>query len=273
MLESLRCQNCDHPLLPEARFCSHCGQRANTHRFTNHHLSHEVLHAFTHADATIFSLITQLFRRPGKVLNDYIVLGRRKSYFNPFTFVILLGGVMLLITGIFKPYRTLDETPQLQMARAALQKDPSKHKQLMVLNRSVAAAQFIEKNNKLLLLASIPLTAFVFWLGFRRRGLSYAEHIVAATFLTGALAVFMSLVIIPIMGLAKHTSWYGLFVMGSLVFQLVYFSLAYWQWSRHWEVRSAAWRPWVFSALNIVLWSLVSAGGVLLYIWSGYLFG
>lgn len=269
---SQHCSNCSFELRPTDRFCGQCGQRKAIHRFTLGHLAHEVSHAVTHADATIITLIRDILIRPAQVLHHYIVLGKRKSYFNPFTAVLLLGGLLLIVTNIFKPYRIPKLEPQLEAARATLEKDPAKAAALKMFDRSQTAARFIEKNNKLLMLLSIPLTAWVFWLGYRRTGLNYAEHVVAATFLTCGLCVFFSVFMIPVMGLVKQTNLYNWVMPASLLFQLAYFALAYNRWGQLLAVRYSAWRGWWLSLLNIALWSIVSAGGILVYVFLGLVF-
>jgi hypothetical protein len=54
------------------------------HRITLKHFFHEVFHAFTHTDKEIFHLLKSLATRPGSTARQY-VLGKRQSYFNPFT--------------------------------------------------------------------------------------------------------------------------------------------------------------------------------------------
>jgi hypothetical protein len=235
------------------------------------HLSHEVSHAITHADATIFTLMRDVLIRPATVLHDYIVLGKRKAYFNPFTAVLLLGGLLLLVTSMFNPYRMPELEPKMQAARAEMEKDPTKAMALAMFDRSQRAAQFIEKNSKLLMLLSIPISAWIFWLGYRRTGLNYAEHVVAATFLTCGLTIFFSLFMMPMMGVFKQTTLYNWVVPLSLVFQWVYFGVAYGTWAKRFQPTYPASRAWVFSLLNIVVWSLLSAGGVFVYVLAGML--
>lgn len=266
------CANCSFDLRPTDQFCGQCGQRKNIHRFTLGHLAHEVSHAITHADATIFTLIRDVLVRPADVLHQYIVLGKRKSYFNPFTAVLLLGGLLLVVTNIFKPYRIPKLEPKLEAARATLEKDPQKAAALKLFDRSQKAARFIERNNKLLMLLSIPISAWVFWLGYRRTGLHYAEHVVAATFLTCGLCIFFSVFMVPVMGLVKQTSFYNWVMPASLLFQLAYFALAYARWNQRLSPRYTAWRAWWLSFANIVLWSIVSAGGVFVYMLLGLFF-
>ena len=101
LMQPANCLNCGSALEPAQRFCPQCGQNADTHRLNFKHIWHDLIHAFTHADKGIFSLIWQLVYRPGVVAREYVE-GKRKKYFNPFTFVILIVGfasVILISSG------------------------------------------------------------------------------------------------------------------------------------------------------------------------------
>ena len=78
------CLNCGTSLSARDYFCPRCGQKADTHRLTWKHFGHEVLHAVTHADASVLHLFRDLLVRPGTVAREYLA-GKRKKYFSPFT--------------------------------------------------------------------------------------------------------------------------------------------------------------------------------------------
>ncbi|WP_165903931.1 DUF3667 domain-containing protein [Hymenobacter gummosus] len=57
---------------------------------------HELVHVFTHADKSIFGFVGQVLLRPARVVADYLA-GRRKRYFNPFQFLLLIVGLATLL--------------------------------------------------------------------------------------------------------------------------------------------------------------------------------
>src|SRR5688500_17676214 len=103
------CRNCGGSLTPGQAFCGTCGQRADIQpRLTMREISHDIVHAITHADHSIFALVRALVTRPGHVARDYIE-GQRKRHFSPWVFLLItvsLASAVILITGVqwFKPY-------------------------------------------------------------------------------------------------------------------------------------------------------------------------
>ena len=80
---SLACRNCDTALAPEHKFCVSCGQRTDIGpRLTMREISHDIVHAITHADHSIFALVRSLLTRPGHVAREYVA-GQRKRHFGP----------------------------------------------------------------------------------------------------------------------------------------------------------------------------------------------
>ena len=117
-MQGTSCQNCGYTIEPGAVFCSRCGQKTNLHRFTMPHLSHEIMHAVTHTDKGIFFLMRELTLRPGEVLYNYLSRHQRKKYFSPFTFLLLMAGLLLLSNSTFKPYQSANMIPKEQKAAA-----------------------------------------------------------------------------------------------------------------------------------------------------------
>jgi hypothetical protein len=86
-MDNHTCCNCNNEFTGE--YCNQCGQKL-THRITMAHLAHDILHAFTHADKGFLYLMVQLFKNPGKVAREYIVEGKRKRYFMPFQYILII---------------------------------------------------------------------------------------------------------------------------------------------------------------------------------------
>ncbi len=174
-MQSTNCLNCGSSLQTGMQFCSQCGQKADTHRLNFHHIWHDLVHAFTHADKGIFPLIGQLVIRPGIVAREYVD-GKRKKYFNPFTFVILIVGFasVILISSGFTSFTVKGGVP----------KNP--------------ISPFLDKHINLLIFLNIPLLALFNRLLFRRTNTNYSENLVLAAFTSGERSIFFSLLIAPI---------------------------------------------------------------------------
>lgn len=81
----MACRNCAAVVVvvPCQKFCGTCGQRTDIQpRLTMREISHDIVHAITRADHSIFALVRGLVTRPGHVAREYIA-GQRKRHFGP----------------------------------------------------------------------------------------------------------------------------------------------------------------------------------------------
>ncbi len=181
---STNCLNCGAEQEISNRFCPQCGQNADTHRLNFKHIWHDLVHAFTHADKGIFSLIWQLALKPGIVAREYVE-GKRKKYFNPFTFVILIVGFasVILISSGFTSFS----------GNSAMPKNP--------------ISPFLDKHINLLIFMNIPLLALFNRLLFRRANTNYSENLILAAFTSGERSIFFSLIVAPVW-LVFHPPYY-----------------------------------------------------------------
>lgn len=82
------CLNCNHNI--EGNYCSHCGQKTSTHRFSvKHFFVHDFIHGILHFDKGLLYTIKELFTRPGHSVREYIQ-GKRTKHFNYFATVIFI---------------------------------------------------------------------------------------------------------------------------------------------------------------------------------------
>src|SRR5690606_35565277 len=87
------CLNCGKELTD--KFCSGCGQKADTHRISfKNFIFHDVLHGTFHIEKGILFTAKQALIRPGKAALDYIA-GKRKSYYNVFLLILMVFGLTL----------------------------------------------------------------------------------------------------------------------------------------------------------------------------------
>lgn len=261
------CKNCEEPIVPDFNYCGHCGQSTHIHAFTLPHLFHEMTHAFTHADKGIFLLIKSLLIQPGVVLYEYIKAGKRKKYFNPFTFIVLIGGLILFTSVAFSPYKKDVENLNSEVL---LKSDKSNMKE-HIISRSQTFSKFMTAKSKFIMLSSIPIISLIFWLGYRKDIFSYAEHLVANCFLTGFTIIIYSLLIIPLIGFTKGTSFSFVPTFSFLIYQIIYYGWGYRALLKHMGIRKT-YKPYLLSAGAILFWSIVSIGLGTLYIYWPVLF-
>ena len=166
------CNNCQAPLASAQQFCGACGQRAPTNRLTLHDIGHDLLHAVTHADHSVLSLVAELAINPGNVARDF-VSGRRKRHFGPFAFLFIAVAVttaIVLITGM-NWFIGLNGNP---------------------------AGQFMQHHLNLVILVQVPILAGSCAILFRNSRLNYAEHLILVTYTSGFRVLVMGLIGAPL---------------------------------------------------------------------------
>lgn len=124
--------------------------------------------AFTNTDQGILHLIKHLVYRPGKVAREYI-LGRRKSYFNPFNFLLLTVAIALYFI--------------VQFENVALDysKIESDNKELL---------QFAFKYFNVFILLMWPIYGFLIWLFFLGRQTNFVENLALTAYLSGQTMLY-----------------------------------------------------------------------------------
>ena len=196
----LYCRNCMSTLGEGQRYCGSCGQRTGSDRLTMRGISHDLIHAFTHADRSIFALIKALVLHPGRVARDYVE-GRRKKYFGPFGFLVIMVGIatfLIAVLGIdwFTPI-----------------KDP-------------ASSGFLRLHINVVILLQMPMLAGWCALLFYNARLNYAEHLVLAAYATGFRVMMLALLVTPVMYFAHVDPMNSRVLLLYLFIWLAYFAFA-----------------------------------------------
>ncbi|PWT75239.1 MAG: hypothetical protein C5B59_09415 [Bacteroidetes bacterium] len=195
------CKNCNQPAAQN--FCSNCGQKTSTTRFNHKHLIHDFIHGFFHIDHGIVYTAWELLRNPGRVLRDYLG-GKRIRYFNPFTFLLLVGGF-----GAFVLPR-LHWTSFFFDVGIIAPKAADQH----AWNSSL-------QHFSLRLLLFIPFYALISRLFYFNKDYNYSEHLIAQTYIRTEVSLFMIL-FSPIQLLIQTETWAKplklFFVVGYVVY-------------------------------------------------------
>jgi hypothetical protein len=219
-----KCLNCDRHLLPEQKFCSQCGQSVQIKRFTLPHFIHEGFHAFTHADKGIFHLLKESLLRPGIVAKEYIA-GKRKKYFNPFTFFLILAAFYVLSAGLNRTVASDDKFISEEISKI---ENPIKKQEATVIYKRVIKSQhFFAKSSNMIAMVAVPFFAFYFWLIFYKKRYNYSEHLVANLLFISFSNLAFSLIVFPIqMLLGKVSLVFYVPVLG-IFLQWIYLVIAY----------------------------------------------
>jgi len=163
------CPNCS--TLKTGKFCSNCGQKEDE-RYTMHSLMHELMHTITHADKGIFSYAWQLMYKPGIIARDMIE-GKRKRYFNPFQYLLLIIAAMVIL------YHYTDFYERMSATTNGMQNNATSK----LITQKIG--DFLSKYQKLIYMILIPLFALFQQWFFRKDKFTYAEHMLGAVVMNG----------------------------------------------------------------------------------------
>lgn len=162
-----KCLNCNQVV--ENKFCSFCGQKNSTHRFTwNHLITHDFVHGVFHLDKGILFTLKELFTRPGHSIREYIQ-GQRTQHYNYFTLFLITVAISNFIS-----HYSLTDTLDLYENK----------------NEMTGFDKVYNKYDKLILFLNIPFWALIVWIGFKKSMHNYIECIVLLIYLLcGILSV------------------------------------------------------------------------------------
>jgi hypothetical protein len=93
----LACANCGAAL--SGRYCSDCGQRADTAAHSVGHFLWEAIEALTHADSRVWGTLQPLLRRPGFLTREFFG-GRRARYVQPLRLYLILSIVFFVLSAL-----------------------------------------------------------------------------------------------------------------------------------------------------------------------------
>jgi hypothetical protein len=261
------CLNCGSSLGNTDKFCSMCGQKANTHRLNLHEIGHDALHHLTHADKGIFHLLRQLIVRPGLVAREYVA-GKRVKYFKPVNFFLIVGGILVFMTTYFHlandtAIRRIEQT-------AARAKDPVERKLLYAqVERTTTTTHYMSNYANVMNMLVTPLFAFILWLFYRKAGYSFIEHLVANMYIISFTMLCFALLVVPWQKLLAMNLPGWIFLIAFIVFQSVYGAVAYYQFINRKGVGQFLKALGAY-LLAMLLWTVGVSWLVYLYIRTGF---
>ena len=201
VVTSQRCANCDVAVGEGQRFCGHCGQRMVRGRLTLREVGHDLVHAITHADHSIFSLIKELTLRPGVVASEYVA-GKRKKYFGPFAFLFILVGLASFVT-LLSGVEWFAPVPGDNPAR-----------------------QFLQQHFNLVVLIQAPVLALLCQMLFWSRRLHFAEHLVLSAYTSGYRCLLLVFIATPLLAALGGKQTHPGAITAYFAIWLVYFGFA-----------------------------------------------
>ena len=262
-MNNTNCLNCGAPTLEAQKFCGQCGQNYHVHRFTIRNFFHEAFHALTHTDKGIFHLLKCLATRPGTTAREYIQ-GRRKFYFNPFTFFLILMTVFVISNSYFKKDIPLREVNSAVLAKIPTQE--GKQHYINMTNRGNNASMFFLKHGNIVAMIAIPFISFITWLFFRRRGFNYAEHLTANMMFIAFANLIFALIVYPVFGYFADGQIPGWATALAMCLQAIYFG---WSLNGFLQLNNTGQRvkSFVVCFIAVILWAIFSVTMMAIYIY------
>ncbi|UCE68651.1 MAG: DUF3667 domain-containing protein [Flavobacteriaceae bacterium] len=101
------CLNCGHPMELSDRFCPNCSQANSVKHLTIKDFLDELFEDMVRFDTRLVRTLTTMLWRPGRVSKDFIA-GKRKTYANPFRFLLTLAFIYFLLLSVTGDFDRLD---------------------------------------------------------------------------------------------------------------------------------------------------------------------
>ncbi|MFT4679424.1 MAG: hypothetical protein ACI84C_001844 [Flavobacteriales bacterium] len=184
LVKSDLCRNCGSPDL--RIYCASCGQKTLYYRFNLKDSVRWLFAKIFDMEQGFFHTTMELFRRPEKVIGDYLS-GATRPYSHPFRFVFLWSTIGILVGYWLGTFEMLVE----QIGPTGAGQSDMEQK----------VNEFIQKYLNLVVVAMIPFLAMWSKLFYHRRKLNFTEHIIINCYGMGAASaigiVFNFLYFIP----------------------------------------------------------------------------
>ena len=165
------CLNCNTILTN--KYCSGCGQKADTHRISfKNFVFHDLLHGTFHIEKGMLFTAREALIRPGKAALDYIA-GKRKRYYNVFYLILIITGLILFFRHFLEANRVVVSEKTVTLNEVSIKMD-----------------DFLSQKSKLIIFLFVPFAAINSFILFGRKKLNVSEHsIVSGMILLGILLI------------------------------------------------------------------------------------
>ena len=168
------CQNCNHAL--HGKYCSNCGQPANTHRINLHFLWHDIQHGLLHMDKGILFTTKELFTRPGHSIREFIE-GKRVKHFKPISLVLVLAGMYGFLSHYFEI--------NLFANNIVADGNGTDVKANEVKELLEKMTEWVSQHYAVSAILQIPIYTLATYICFKKAGYNFMEHFVINTFIMG----------------------------------------------------------------------------------------
>ncbi|MDO4496548.1 MAG: DUF3667 domain-containing protein [Bacteroidales bacterium] len=100
-MEETVCMNCDTHF--HGNYCPNCGQAAKTHRLSFMGVIRDVLQLIGDLDSRSIRTCLELFYRPGHMIREYVLDGKRAPYLKPISMLFFLSTIYIVMRFLLFP--------------------------------------------------------------------------------------------------------------------------------------------------------------------------
>ncbi len=176
----MKCKNCENEV--DGNFCTNCGQNTRVDKLNLPNFLVEISDSIFQLNRGLLYTIKKLFYSPGHTIREFLD-GKRKEYFKPLAFVLVLSTVYYLVSQLTESNTILDDF-FLGSSNAA--EDKGEYK------KPSALLDWTSNNYAYTTLLLIPFFSLATFIAFIGLGRNYLEHIVINSFITGQQAIIYS---------------------------------------------------------------------------------
>ena len=228
----MQCKNCDQTIKDDHSYCPHCGQKSNVTRLNFKQLIKDIWVAFSSTDEGVLLLIKELVYKPGKVARAY-VSGKRKHYFNPFSYLAIMVAIALFFILRFESF--------------GIDYSQMKSEDLELL-------RFTFRYFNLFILFSCPVYAFIIWVFFLGNQKNYAENLVLSAYLSGQNMLYYIVAITLFILFPSKMNVLGLIIGLMIIIWYTIAILQFYEKRSFWNILKAI--------LVIVIFQIISQGTI-----------
>jgi len=213
------CKNCGSAQIDN--YCSNCGQKIYTKRFTLKNFFNVFLDAFNIEKGFIHTF-KMLFFRPGVIINEYIK-GKTKKYFNPLKYVILIAGIysiFVVSTNILET--SVDTTNEIMSKNSEAINQVQNSEETIEFQKNWI--EFFKQYINIIPILIIPFLSLVTMWFYRSKKLFYGEFLIVNCYLIAQSFAISCIIAIPLALLTPTLLNY--FPLILLMITIIYFSYA-----------------------------------------------
>lgn len=206
------CANCEN--VHDSKFCPECGQKRIRERITFHESVKHILQATFNLDRGFLHTFLILLNRPHEVLRTYLN-GGTLTYFPPFRYVLVAMAINTFLLFQFNGIGLSQEEIMSAMGQVPTEE---------AMNAQSAINNYMRDYMTLVLVLLSPLSAWVYYVFYRRHNYYFGEHVAIYFFLYGQVVLLNSLIFLVFFVTGLPMLW---FMFITAVLPVIYFSFAH----------------------------------------------